>query len=105
MTSGLILPILLTFPLAAPDAGAADLTRATVVMRKDAPPAEATAVAVLVEEAEARTGVKWPVSIARPAAGPVIVAASALDDVTERAAPAAVQFAAGRLKPEGFVLS
>ena len=43
-----------------PQSGGIDLTAATVVVRENgAPVAEKTAVTVLVEEAEKRTGVRW----------------------------------------------
>ena len=43
-----------------PQSGGIDLTAATVVVRENgAPEAEKTAVTVLVEEAEKRTGVRW----------------------------------------------
>lgn len=70
---------------------ALDLARATVVARSGAvPAAEKTAILVLVEEAEKRTGIRWPVRAERPAAGAVIEVA------TRPETPG--------LKPEGFAL-
>ena len=71
-----------------------------------APVAEKTAVTVLVEEAEKRTGIRWPVAAGAAEAGAVIVATSKLDDVAGGIdAPEAVRKGAAGLKPEGFVLA
>ncbi len=54
-----------------------DLRRATVVVRAGSLPiAEKTAATVLVEEVEKRTGIRLPVSTARPANTPAIVLGS-----------------------------
>lgn len=84
-----------------------DLSRATVVTRgESAPEVERTAVRVLVEEVEKRTGVRWNVATEWPEAGAVIVATSGLDGggALGEHATAAVREGASRLKPEGFAL-
>ncbi|WP_435011619.1 glycoside hydrolase family 20 zincin-like fold domain-containing protein [Tundrisphaera lichenicola] len=94
----------LTGMIAAPAAGAIDLSHATVVNREEgAGEAERTAGIVLIEEAERRTGIRWARQSAWPKTGAVIVATSKLDDPGE--APAEVRAKAASLKPEGFVLS
>ena len=65
-----------------PQSGAIDLSASTVVARENgAPVAEKTAVTVLVEEAEKRTGVRWTQRAGWPESGAVVVATSNLDDV------------------------
>lgn len=58
-------------------ATALDLSRATVVVRSGTlPPAEQTAVRVLVEEVRKRTGLKWPISTNWPSRGAVVAISS-----------------------------
>lgn len=65
---------------AVPPSGDIDLTTAIVHAREGgAAEAEKTAVAVLIEEAEKRTGVRWARSVAWPESGAVVVATSKLD--------------------------
>ena len=65
-----------------PQAESIDLMAATVVVRENgAPDAEKTAVTVLIEEAEKRTGVRWTQRAVWPESGSVVVATSKLDDV------------------------
>ena len=92
---------------AVPQTGSIDLTAATVVARENgAPDAEKTAVVVLVEEAEKRTGVWWTKRAGWPATGPVIVTTSKLDDVAGGPnAPEEIRKSVTRLKPEGFLLT
>lgn len=89
-----------------PDAESLDLSRATVVARRNPEAlAEKTAVTVLVEESESRTGIRWPVQADWPKAGAVIVATSTLDEVAgNQHVPEAIRTSARGLKPEGFVL-
>jgi hypothetical protein len=84
-----------------------DLTAATVVVRENgAPLAEKTAVTVLIEEAEKRTGVRWTQRAGWPESGTVVVATSNLDDVAGgRNAPDEVRKSVTRLKPEGYVIA
>ena len=91
---------------AVPQAGAIDLTAATVVVRANgAPVAEKTAVTVLVEEAEKRTGLRWTPRAVWPESGPVIVTTSKLDDIAGGPnAPDEIRKSVTRLKPEGFVI-
>src|SRR4051794_29172080 len=100
-----IAPLVLLFVSASPGAGTIDLARAMVVAgAHDAPVAEKTAVTVLVEEAEKRTGIRWPVGAEPPRSGAIIVATSKLDDVAGGIeAPEAVRKGAAGLKSEGFV--
>ena len=73
--------LLLATVCGTPMTGTIDLSRASVVARADrAPEAEKTAVTMLVEEAEKRTGIRWMWRTDWPN-GAVIVAASRLDDV------------------------
>ncbi len=90
-----------------PQSAGIDLTAATVVVRENgAPDAEKTAVTVLVEEAEKRTGVRWTPRAGWPESGAVIVATSNLDDVAGgQNAPDEVRKSVTRLKPEGFVIA
>ena len=72
----------LALVLEIPDAHKIELARATVVVReRGAAEAERTAVTVLIEEAEKRTGVRWSARSEWPNSGAVIVATSSLDDV------------------------
>ncbi|WP_074311673.1 hypothetical protein [Singulisphaera sp. GP187] len=102
--------LLLATLSAMPDAGPLDLSKATIVTRRGAvAEAEKTAVTVLVEEAENRTGVHLTVRTDGPTttteSGAVIVATSRLDEVAEgRDAPAEIRQSVAGLKPEGFVL-
>lgn len=78
-----------------------DLTRATVVARGDAAAqAELTAVRVLVEEVEKRTGLRWTVRPAAPAQGPVIEVAVG----PREGAPESFRARAAGLKREGYLL-
>ena len=90
-----------------PQFRAIDLTVATVVARENgAPLAEKTAVTVLVEEAEKRTGVRWTQRAGWPESGPVVVATSNLDDVAGGGvAPDEVRNSVTRLKREGYVIA
>jgi len=99
--------LLLATTYAMPEPGTLDLSSASVVVRENGvPEAEKTAVTVLVEEAEKRTGVRWTRATNWPKFGAVIVATSKLDDVAGgRDAPEEVRKSAAQLKPEGFVLA
>src|SRR5260370_18505767 len=90
-----------------PQSGGIDLTAATVVVRDNgAPLAEKTAVTVLVEEAEKRTGVRWTQRAGWPESGAVVVATSNLDDVAGgQNPPDEVRKSVTRLKREGFVIA
>ncbi len=90
-----------------PQSGGIDLTAATVVVRENgAPVAEKTAVTVLVEEAEKRTGIRWTPKAGWPESGAVIVTTSNLDDVAGgQNAPDEVRKSVTRLKREGFVIA
>ena len=90
-----------------PQSGGIDLTAATVVVRENgAPVAEKTAVTVLVEEAEKRTGVRWTQRAGWPESGAVVVATSNLDDVAGgENAPDEIRKSVTRLKREGFVIA
>jgi len=90
-----------------PQSGGIDLTAATVVVRENgAPDAEKTAVTVLVEEAEKRTGVRWTQRAGWPESGTVVVATSNLDDVAGgQNAPDEIRKSVTRLKREGFVIA
>src|SRR5215469_13296939 len=90
-----------------PRSGGIELTTATVVVRENgAPDAEKTAVTVLIEEAEKRTGVRWARSVGWPESGAVVVATSNLDGVAGgQNAPDEVRKSATRLKREGFVIA
>ncbi len=84
-----------------------DLLAATVVVRANgAPEAEKTAVTVLIEEAEKRTGVRWTPRTVWPESGSVIVTTSKLDDLAAGPRPPdEVRQSVTRLKPEGFVIA
>ena len=99
--------LLLATLCAMPQSGGIDLTAATVVVRENgAPDAEKTAVTVLVEEAEKRTGVRWTPRAGWPESGTVIVATSKLDDVAGgQNAPDEIRKSVTRLKREGFVIA
>ena len=101
-----IAPLLATL-CAMPQAGGIDLTTATVVAREDgAPEAEKTAVTVLIEEAQKRTGVRWKRSAGWPESGAVVVATSNLDGVAGgQNAPDEIRKSVAALKREGFVLA
>jgi hypothetical protein len=90
-----------------PQSAGIDLTAATVVARENGTPvAEKTAVTVLVEEAEKRTGVRWTQRAGWPESGAVVVATSNLDDVAGgQNAPDEVRKSVTRLKREGFVIT
>jgi hypothetical protein len=92
---------------AMPQTGGIDLTSATVVVRENgAPVAEKTAVTVLLEEAEKRTGVRWSSKSGWPDSGAVIVATSKLDGLAGGPhAPDEILKSVARLKPEGFVIA
>jgi hypothetical protein len=92
---------------AMPQNGGIDLTTATIVVRENgAPVAEKTAVTVLVEEVEKRTGARWSPTFGWPESGAVIVATSKLDQVAGGPnAPAEIRKSVTRLKPEGFVIA
>ena len=92
---------------AMPQSGGIDLTAATVVARANrATLAEKTAVTVLIEEAEKRTGVRWTRSVGWPLSGTVVVATSNLDGVAGgQNAPDEIRKSVARLKPEGFVIA
>jgi hypothetical protein len=92
---------------AMPQTGGIDLTSATVVVRENAAPvAEKTAVTVLLEEAEKRTGVRWSSKSGWPDSGAAIVATSKLDDLAGGPrAPEEILKSVARLKPEGFVIA
>ena len=71
--------LLLASVCGTPVTGTIDLSRASVVARAGrVPEAEKTAVTVLVEEAEKRTGIRWTTRIDWPETGAVIVVASRL---------------------------
>jgi len=100
MMSAACTALILAGAIASRDAGTIDLTRATVVAREEgAGEAEKTAVRVLVEEAEKRTGVRWATSAGWPESGAVILATSRPDAIPED-----LRDRAARLSPEGFVL-
>jgi hypothetical protein len=92
---------------AIPEASTLDLSRASVVARgQEVPEAEKTAVTVLVEEAQKRTGIRWTARTDWPSTGAVIVATSKLEDVAGgKDAPEEIRKRAARLKPEGFVIA
>ncbi len=100
--------LLLVTMSAMPDPGPIDLSQATIVTRRGAvAEAEKTAVTVLVEEAENRTGIRltaqtdWP----NAGSGAVIVATSKLDEVAGgKDVPQEIRQGAASLKAEGFVL-
>ncbi|MBX3178133.1 MAG: hypothetical protein KF886_12275 [Candidatus Hydrogenedentes bacterium] len=99
MSRNLLLAIAACAGVAAP---ALDLSRATVVVRGgDVPHVERTAVTVLVEEVERRTGIALPVAESWPASGPAIALLSGADaQLQGRPAPAAERTAAA----EGYAL-
>jgi len=104
LTATFLLAVLAAVP--GPNTGKIDLSNATVLTSGDAAPGvEKTAVTVLVEELEKRTGLRLKTTSGQaPAAGPLIVATTKLDGLGVTA-PANVQQAAASLKPEGFVLA
>jgi hypothetical protein len=59
--------VLLAAAVLAGHSDAADLTSAVVVAPKELSAREQKAVAMLVEEVEKRTGVRWPTSASKPA--------------------------------------
>src|SRR5262249_44671291 len=66
--------------------------------------AEKTAVKVLVEEIERRTGVRWPIQTEWPQAGAVVVATSTLEGIAGgEAAPDEGRKGGAGLRPGGFV--
>ncbi len=90
-----------------PDARKVELVRSTIVIPDGlADEVERTAVSSLVEEVEKRAGVRWAVQGEWPESGPVIAVTSGGEGPRRLgAAPANLRSMAGRLKPEGFVLS
>lgn len=102
--------LLLVSLSAMPDTGPLELARSTIVGRRDAvAEAERTALTVLVEEVETRTGVRLPVQTDWPTAasaeGAIIVATSKLDEIAGgQVVPHEIRRNAARLKAEGFVL-
>src|SRR5262245_3787898 len=105
--SSLCCASLLATLCAMPRSGVIDLTTATGVVRENgAPDAEKTAVTVLIEETEKRTGVRWTRTVGWPESGTVVVATSNLDGVAGgQNAPDEVRKSLAQLKPEGFVIA
>src|SRR3954449_9221793 len=101
-----IAPLLATL-CAMSQSGGIDLTTATVVVRENgAPEAEKTAVTVLIEEAQKRTGIRWSQGAGWPASGTVVVATSNLDGVAGgQDAPDEIRKSVARLRREGFVIA
>jgi hypothetical protein len=85
---------------------AADLTQATVVVAADSDVRQAKAVAMLVDEVEKRTGIRWSVSTEWPAADRPVIAIGLASTVDRFAAPYSKTLAesAGQLGPEGYQL-
>jgi hypothetical protein len=86
--------------------GAIDLTTATIVVREHgAAEAEKTAIVVLVEETEKRTGIRWKQGTGWPESGAVVVATANLDDVAGgKNVPVEIKKSVTRLKREGFLI-
>ncbi len=63
----LLAAAILAGPILAGKSDAADLTNAVVIAPKELSAREQKAVAMLVEEVEKRTGVRWPTSASKPA--------------------------------------
>ncbi|KPL10535.1 hypothetical protein AMJ85_05555 [candidate division BRC1 bacterium SM23_51] len=99
----MLLPVLLILPWESAARDALDLTSATIVVRGDAAPVpEQTAGAVLAEEVERRTGVRWPIVTSWSEDGPVVVLASGANKMLHgKAVPERLL----TTKPEGFAIT
>ena len=105
--SSLTASLLLAFLCAGLGSGKINISDATIVTRGEAASAvEKTAVTVLVEESEKRTGIRWKSGTDAPASGAVIVATTKLEGISlGNTVPELVRKAAAGLKAEGYVLT
>jgi hypothetical protein len=97
--------LLLAALCALPEKPKIDLTNASIVARQTgAPEVEKTAVTVLVEEVEKRTGIHWKTQTSPAATGTVIVLTSKPEDLPKNLVVPDLTKITSQLKPEGFAL-